>query len=138
MVKRPAQLPPRTPLTQSQIDMATYVGSPEHKAQRWWGGLPDGYVDANGMAHRPGRQFTTICPLVTAQERDMATGWVRDALIAGQTRFYEGDKDFPRRLWYRDPHGQLWTGFCVNSMLGQYKGWPIDEDEYSEVFGRLA
>jgi len=114
--------------------MAHYGGSPEHKIERWWGGLPEAYVDADGVARRPGKALTTICPLITAAERDKATIWVRKALKAGQVRFYEGDKDFPKRLWYR-AEGQIWAGFLVNSGNGQYKGWPIDEEERGEIFG---
>jgi hypothetical protein len=136
MVKRPAQLPLRAALTPEQIDTARYIGSPEHKAARWWGGLPEAHVDADGVARRPGKQLTTICPLVGEAERDMATNWVRQALREGQLRYFEADKDFPKRLWYRDPSdGQVWTGLCVNGVLGQYKGWPIDEEERVEIFG---
>jgi len=65
----------------------------------------------------------------------MATSWIRQALGLGQFRYYEGDKDFPKKLWYRDENGQVWFGFCMNSVLGQYKGWPIYEDERIEIFG---
>lgn len=135
MVKRPAQLAPRAPLSPEQIQSARYIGSPEHKVERWWGGLPEVHVDIDGVARRPGKQLTTICPLVSDAERDMATGWVQQALITGQLRYYEGDKVFPKRLWYRDSYGQVWTGFCVNSVLGQYKGWPVDEEDRVEIFG---
>jgi hypothetical protein len=136
MVKRPVQIPPRAPLTPKQIDAARYIGSPEHKVKRWWGGMPEAYVDTDGVAQRPGKQLTTICPLITEAERDIATHWVQQALREGLLRYFEGDKEFPKRLWYRDPRdGQVWTGFCVNSVLGQYKGWPIDEGERVEIFG---
>jgi hypothetical protein len=68
-------------------------------------------------------------------DRVRATNWVRAALRAGQIRFYEADKDFPKHIWYRDETGQLWFGFCINGVLGHYKGWPIDEDERVAVFG---
>ena len=135
MVKRPAQLAPRQPLTPEQIQAACYTGSPEHKIARWWGGLPEAHTDSDGVARRPRRQLTTICPLVTSAERDQATLWVQGALLQGQLRYYEGDKIFPKRLWCRGSDGQVWTGFCVNSVLGQYKGWPIDEEEKIEIFG---
>ncbi len=77
---------------------------------------------------------TTICPLTSEADRERATGWVRAALMAGQARFYEGDKDFPKHIWYQDETGQLWFGFCVNSVQGQYKGWPIEEDERVAIF----
>ncbi len=65
----------------------------------------------------------------------MATGWVKEALRRGQLRYYEGDQDFPRYLWYREANGQLWCGRCSNSVLGQYKGWPIEEEDRLAVFG---
>lgn len=68
-----------------------------------------------------------------------ATAWVRAALAAGQMKYLEADKDFPARIWYREAEiGQIWMGYCVNSIAGEYKGWPISEDERVAVFGRLA
>ncbi|HMJ05344.1 MAG TPA: hypothetical protein VK474_03720 [Chthoniobacterales bacterium] len=126
---KPRQSPIRRPLLEQQIVTAAYVGSAEHKTERWWGGFPKAYVGADGAAHRPGKQLTTICPKVNEQERDTATGWVRQALRQGQLRYYEGDKDFPKHIWYRDDEGQPWFGFCVNSVQGHYKGWPAEEYE---------
>jgi len=80
MVKRPSQLAPRAPLTVEQIQTTRYVGSPEHKVKRWWGGLPEAHVDTDGVARRPWKQLTTICPLVSDAERQMATDWVQQAL----------------------------------------------------------
>lgn len=132
---RPRQIAARPPLTEDMLAGASYVGSAEHKASQWWGGLPKAYVQADGQAHRPGRQLTTICPKVTLAERNTATLWVRTALRLRQLRYYEGDKDFPKHIWYRDKDGKLWFGFCVNSVLGQHKGWPIEEQERLEIFG---
>jgi len=137
MPQRPEQLPARAPLSREQIDSARYVGSPEHKTHRWWGGLPEAYVPESGDASRPGKQQTTICPLLTEQDRDRATCWVQGALRAGRFRFYEGDQDFPKKIWYRDQAGQLWFGLCVNTVLGQYKGWPAEEEDCVAVFGTL-
>ncbi len=125
----------RRPLSDVLIEKARYVGSCEHKARAWWGGLPKAYVGPDGQAHRPGRQMTTICPKYTAAERDIATDWVQKALQSGQFRYYEADKDFPKHIWYRDAQHQLWFGFCLNGVLGQYKGWPIEEAERVEIFG---
>jgi hypothetical protein len=134
MAKRPSQIPERLPLSPDLIQTATYVGSPEHKQHRWWGGLPAAYVNDDGEAARPGKQQTTICPLVEEHGKMRATEWVRAALMSGQLRFYEGDKDFPKHIWYRDDGGQVWFGFCINSVQGQYKGWPIEEDERVAIF----
>lgn len=121
MVRRPRQVPERAPLQPEKIATARYVGSPEHKAKKWWGGLPQGHVGPDGAARRPRRQHTTICPLTGAKDQARATQWLRSALSNGQFRYYEADKDFPKHVWYRDGE-QLWFGFCVNSVLGEYKG----------------
>ena len=137
MPKRPRQLPARAPLAQQQIEAARYVGSPEHKTHKWWGGLPAAYVPDGGQASRPGKQQTTICHLLTEEDRDRATEWVQTALRTGRFRYYDGDQEYPKKIWYRDETGQLWFGLCVNGVLGEYKGWPAEEDECLEVFGTL-
>jgi hypothetical protein len=135
MPRRPSQLPKRPALSAEQIEVARYVGSPEHKVKRWWGGLPKAFADVTGVATRPDREDTTICQLNTEADRDEATRWVQRALKAGQFSFYEGDKDYPRKIWYKeDVSGQIWFGQCVNSVRGEYKGWPIDEEERHEIF----
>ena len=136
MAKRPTQIEPPAPLSDKQIRSAFYGGSPEHKVKRWWGGLPKAYLGLDKKARRPGKPLTTICPLVSEAERDHATAWIQHALRRGQYRFYEGDKDFPKHLWYRDEAtGQVWFGFLVKSGLGEYKGWPIEEEDRVAVFG---
>ena len=75
-----------------------------------------------------------MCPLTTAQDRDRATQWIRNAIVEGQYRFYESDQDFPKKVW-SEADGQTWTGYCVNRTTGDYKGWPIDDGERRAVFG---
>jgi hypothetical protein len=135
MPKRPQQAPNRLPLTEADIQQAAYVGSAEHKQARWWGELPGAYVGPDGRATRPKKQLTTVCPLTDAAARDRATEWVQVALRARHYHYYDADQTYPKKLWYRDADGQVWSGFCVNSQQGQYKGWPIDEDERVEIFG---
>jgi hypothetical protein len=137
-MSRPPQVPPRAALTAAEIDAAHYVGSPEHKVTRWWGGLPGAFIGRDGVAHRPGRQLTTPCLRTIEEQRDEASDWVRRALRAGQCRFDEGDGTYPKPLWYRDDHGQYWFGFAVNQSQGTYKGWPIDEEEKRATFDSLA
>jgi hypothetical protein len=133
--RRPQQIPARPPLSEEKIESACYAGSAEHKAKRWWGGLPQGYVNQSGVAARPKKQQTTICPFTTETERVTATGWVRDALRAGQIKYCESDKDFPARIWYReDATNIVWIGYCLNSIMGQYKGWPANESERLAIF----
>lgn len=131
---RPKQIPPRTPLTADQIAAASYVGSGEHKSVKWWGGRPLAKIGKDGVARRPRKQLTTICPRVTDAEREEASGWVRFALAAGQLRYFEGDKTYPKHIWYMQPNGQYWFGFAINEIAGTYKGWPIDEDHKREKF----
>jgi hypothetical protein len=128
VAKRPAQIPQRPPITPEQIALARYVGSPEHKAERWWGGLPAGRKGRDGRLHRPKKQRTTICPLTTEAERDNATLWVREALATGQFEFQEGDKVYPFRLWYTSADERRWEAYRVNDIQGEYKGWPDEED----------
>jgi hypothetical protein len=135
MARKPPQIPARPSLDATKIQMACYVGSAEHKTHRWWGGLPAAYSDEGDAASRVGKLQTTICPLTKDADRVGATAWARAALIAGQSRFYEGDRDFPKHIWYQDQTGQLSFGFCVNGVQGQYKGWPIEEDERVAIFG---
>lgn len=126
-MRPPRQIPQRPDLSaQERAELAAkarYDGSPEHKNLRWWGGLPQ------GGRPRPYKQKTTICPLVTEDERNLAEEWVQKAISRGDFRFSEGDKDFPKHIWYC-ADGKGWFGLCINSASGSYKGWPMDEDEY--------
>lgn len=106
---------------------ACYEGSCEHKDRSWWGGLPH-------AGARRGR-LTTICFLTTDEERQEATEWVQRAIGAGQYKFVRGDQDFPKHVWSRDQSGQVWYGRCRNPASGEYKGWPIGEEERREIFG---
>ncbi len=131
---RPPQIPQRSPLTLQEIEAASYVGSAEHKVERWWDGLPKPREAHDGNTSRPGKEHTTICRKVTEDERNEASNWVRAALAAGQLRFFEGDKTYPKHIWYKDMHGQFWFGFAVNQIAGTYKGWPISEAEKRAAF----
>lgn len=134
MARRPNQVRRRAVLSSELICKASYVGSAEHKAERWWGGLPKAYIDCDGKARRPRKQDTTICHLTGDKDRERATSWVRQALLKSQVQFREGDKDFPKHIWYKDDDGQIWFGLCINSIQGEYKGWPIDEKERRRFF----
>jgi hypothetical protein len=113
-------------------ERCSYEGSREHKDRRSWLGLP-----------RPRRRpadVATVCPMVTEQERDLATGWVRAAIKNGQFDRADWRNGFPRYIWYRSADGSYWYGFLMNEGAGksptaQYKGWPISEEEWNEIFG---
>lgn len=32
----------------------------------------------------------------------------------------------------------VWCGLCLNPAAGEYKGWPIEEDERRAVFDRVG
>lgn len=131
---KPKQMPARAPLTEEQIAGASYVGSPEHKVKRYWGGLPQAWVGPDGQARRPKKQKTNICHRISEEDRMEASAWVRAALRKGQLRYCDGDSTYPKHIWYRDSAGQYWFGFAVNQTAGTYKGWPITEAEKIEAF----
>lgn len=112
---------------------ATYVGSAEHKDRRWWGGLPRARQLSGGRIGRQRKQKTTICPLTEVSDRDRATEWVRLAIRAGQCKFLESDQVFPKKVWY-EADGRIWMGLRVTDVLGEYKGWPVLEEERDAVF----
>lgn len=136
-MKRPVQRAMRKPMTLAErrdlAARARNVGSPEHKVRRWWGGLPRARQLPGGQVGRRGQQTTTVCPLSTEEDRTLATKWLRMAILAAQYRFVEADQDFPKRVWF-EVRGRVWCGYCVNPFAGDYKGWPIDEDERRAIF----
>lgn len=136
--KRPPQKQPRPDLSladrRALAGRATYAGSPEHKDERWWGGLPMARQLPGGKVGRRRKRTTTLCPLTTEEERLQAVGWVRSAIANGQYRFFESDQDFPKKIWHRAA-GKIWYGLICNPGKGEYKGWPIEDAEWREVFG---
>ena len=131
---RPQQISKRKAHTPDEIGQATYVGSAEHKVARWWGGLPQARIGPDRVARRPKKQSTTLCPRLSETDRYESTKWVRSALNAGQFRYFEGDKTYPKHIWYKDETGQYWFGFAINQIAGTYKGWPISEAEKRAAF----
>lgn len=136
-MNRPNNPAPKPPNPASlPIDTACYKGSDEHKDKRWWGGLPASPTDAEGERYRVGKQDTTVCPLVSREDQERATEWVKSALHAGQVKYTDGNTQFPDKIWYKEQGtGQIWFGRCINVTQGHYKGWPISESERSEIFG---
>ncbi len=56
---------------------------------------------------------------------------------ARQYKFVQADQVFPKKVWYK-ASGQVWFGYCINTQSGEYKGWPISEEERDAVFGRVG
>ena len=129
VMRRPKQTPTEALSLSERKELASrarYVGSCEHKDRRWWGGQP-------GAGARRGR-VTTICPLTSEEDQLKATMWVQRAICAGQYKFVRNEGPFPRYVWYEEASGQLWKGRCFNPTSGEYKGWPIKEEEWRETF----
>ncbi len=89
--------------------LATYAGSPEHK-------LPGARSDA------------TLCPTDLNDAQPELTKCVKEAIAKGHVGgLMEGG--FPRYIWYRAA-GRFFEGRLTNQSLGQYKGYPVDADEF--------
>lgn len=131
--KRPrARAPAIPPDLEKVAQRREYEGSKEHKDKRSWLGLPRHRTKPDDVA--------TICPMVGDHERAVATEWVREAVRNGQFDRSDWRNGFPRYVWYRDEDGSYWYGFLMNkgagkAPVGKYKGWPITEDEWDEIFG---
>lgn len=95
---------------------ASYVGSPEHKDAPTFAGQPKPRSDAS------------ICDRALSTRQDEITEWVREAIRLGATggRWENG---FPRYVWYKDG-GIVYEGRLVNSGLGEYKGFPLNSEEW--------
>lgn len=99
---------------------ARYVGSPEHKDRPSFAGWPRPRADAS------------ICDPQLAQSQDEITGWLRCAIREGKVGAPWEDR-FPRYVWYRKDN-IVYEGRLVNQGLGEYKGYPLDPDQYPEGF----
>ena len=93
---------------------SSYVGSPEHKAGPSFAGQPRPRADAS------------ICDERLTQ--DEVTRWLRTAINRGVFGgFWEGA--FPRYVWYKlGP--TVYEARLINRGTGEYKGYPLEEDEW--------
>jgi hypothetical protein len=93
-------------------DRVRYVGSAEHKR----------FPSAAG---RPRADASKCDPDI--KEMDEPTRWLRDGIGRGWFgSLWEGG--FPRDVWCRDGD-QCYQARLMNKVLGEYKGWPISEQE---------
>jgi hypothetical protein len=96
---------------------ARYVGSSEHKAFPSFAGPPRLRADASK------------CDPNLA-DPDELTAWLREAIVAGNVGApWEGN--YPRYVWHRQSD-VVYEGRLVNQELGQYKGYPLESDQYPE------
>lgn len=99
----------------------TYIGSCEHKSFPSFAGRPCLRADASKCDPHHADQ-------------DELTGWLRQAIREGRTSaHWEGD--FPRYAWHKAEEVP-YEARLVNRGLGQYKGYPLHPDEWSEIFDK--
>ncbi|WKU04468.1 hypothetical protein [Micromonospora sp. HUAS LYJ1] len=94
-----------------------YVGSSEHKSYPSFAGQPRLRADASKCDPR----------LADPEE---LTAWLQAAIAAGNVgEPWEGS--YPRYVWHRESE-VVYEGRLVNQELGQYKGYPLEPDQYPE------
>lgn len=95
-----------------------YVGSAEHKRHPSFAGPP------------APRATASLCDPSFANQQEMLTRWLREAIEQGQfSRNWDGD--FPRNAWIRKD-GIVYEARLVNQGSGEYKGWPLEQEEAPE------
>ena len=95
---------------------ARYVGSQEHKDVPSFAGAPRLRADAS------------CCPRDTAREQRQIAAWLCRAIRAGLVGApWEGE--FPRYVWYKHEE-TVFEGRLVNRETGEYKGYPLNRDEW--------
>ena len=97
-------------------EQARYVGSPEHKDVASFAGAPRLRADAS------------CCPRELGEDRSTIDEWLRSAIRRGATGTpWEGA--FPRYVWYKHEE-TVFEGRLVNRETGEYKGYPLDREEW--------
>jgi len=99
---------------------AKFKGSPVHKSVHTWLGNPQ-------LIPRSNR---SICPehWRSKDDRKMLEEHLQTALAAGQVSAYH-EGEFPKQVWCIID-GQAFEGFLINRELGEYKGYPLDAEEW--------
>ena len=117
-LKRPRKRELHVPV---DVDLAgiaervAYIGSPEHKDFPSFAGRPRFRADASR------------CPR-WIKDRQVVEEWLRSAIRRGAVgAFWEGG--FPRYVWHMEGD-TVFEGRLVNKGLGEYKGYPLDRDEW--------
>ncbi|MDE2906438.1 MAG: hypothetical protein OXQ28_10180 [Acidobacteriota bacterium] len=108
--------PPEQAILDGLAERARYIGSPEHKDTTSFAGPPRLRADAS------------CCPREMAEDQPMINTWLRSAIRRGATGApWEGA--FPRYVWYKHA-ATVFEGRLVNREAGEYKGYPLDRDEW--------
>ena len=113
-IRRELNVPVDTDLA-GTAEQVSYVGSPEHKDFPGFWGQP-----------RP-RRDASLCPR-WIKDRQVVEEWLRSAIRRGAVGApWEGG--FPRYAWHME--GDIvFEGRLINKGLGEYKGYPLDRDEW--------
>lgn len=117
MRRSPGPVPPGIDL-EVIVSRVTYVGSGEHKTFPSFAGPPHPRADASKCDPR-------------LADQDELTCWLQQAIREGRTGG-QWDGDFPRYIWHR-AEGVPYEARLVNRELGQYKGYPLAQDEWPET-----
>ena len=108
--------PAQQEITLEQLaERVSYVGSPEHKSTPSFAGRPSPRADAS------------LCPQSLAHRKDEIDSWLKAAIRAG-TFGGPWEGGFPRYVWHR-VESQAYEGRLTNRDSGEYKGYPIGDDE---------
>jgi hypothetical protein len=122
LARRVTASPPPEQERQALASEVVYVGSPEHKDTPSFAGTPP----------RP-RPDASICDRSLATQQERLTGWLRESIERGlMGEMMEGR--FPRYIWHREGD-VVYEGRLVNREQGQYKGYPLLDDEWPEGIG---
>ncbi|MBV9497632.1 MAG: hypothetical protein JOZ54_25580 [Acidobacteria bacterium] len=63
------------------------------------------------------------------------TSWLREAITRGAFgTLWEGN--FPRYVWFKDGD-VVYEGRLINRELGEYKGYPLEQNEWPPELSRL-
>lgn len=96
---------------------ATYIISPEHKD----------YLTSAG----PGELRSDASPCPQGITREIAEGWLRQAIATGNVGAPWSDQPYPQYAWYRHEN-TVFEARVSNVEQGAYKGYPLDESEWLE------
>ncbi len=99
-------------------EQVKYIGSPEHKDIPSFAGCPRPRADAS------------ICDRKLARDRKKVQKWLQRAMADGCIgELWEGR--FPRYIWHKEG-SIVYEGRLVNRGNGEYKGYPLSDDEWPE------
>lgn len=96
----------------------SYVGSPEHKRSQSFAGQPRPRADAS------------ICDIRLADKQSEVQRWLQESVRAGLVSEML-ENGFPRYVWRREG-ATVFEARLVNSGSGEYKGYPLNPDEWPE------